>query len=74
MSDSEKNVLKDEPIHGTGHIEDPDAGLSDEERAVIERRLLWKLDLTLMPWVRRPPQAPSPLLLPTELAMNRVQN
>jgi sugar phosphate permease len=51
MSDSEKNVLKDEPIHGTGHIEDPDAGLSDEERAVIERRLLWKLDLTLMPWL-----------------------
>ncbi|TAQ90331.1 hypothetical protein B7494_g1359 [Chlorociboria aeruginascens] len=30
--------------------EDPDAHLSVEERAAIDRRLLWKLDLTLIPW------------------------
>ncbi|OJD31075.1 mfs transporter [Diplodia corticola] len=30
---------------------DPDAGLSDEERAAIDRKLLWKLDLKLIPWL-----------------------
>ncbi|KAI9842448.1 MAG: hypothetical protein M1837_007117 [Sclerophora amabilis] len=30
---------------------DPDAGLSAEERARIDRRLLWKLDLRLIPWL-----------------------
>ncbi|KAJ5820462.1 hypothetical protein N7474_006053 [Penicillium riverlandense] len=32
-------------------LEDPDAGLSDEERAKIDRKLLWKLDLRLVPWL-----------------------
>ncbi|CRG91219.1 putative transporter C1002,16c [Talaromyces islandicus] len=32
-------------------IEDPDQGLSDEERAAIDRKLLWKLDLRLIPWL-----------------------
>ncbi|KAL4884448.1 major facilitator superfamily domain-containing protein [Aspergillus karnatakaensis] len=32
-------------------FEDPDAGLSDEERAKIDRALLWKLDLRLVPWL-----------------------
>ena len=30
---------------------DPDAGLSAEERAKNERKLLWKLDLKLIPWL-----------------------
>ncbi|KAG9236270.1 MFS nicotinic acid transporter-like protein [Amylocarpus encephaloides] len=30
---------------------DPDAHLSEEERAAIDRKLLWKLDLTLIPWL-----------------------
>lgn len=30
---------------------DPDAGCTDEERARIERQLLWKLDLKLIPWL-----------------------
>ncbi|KAL8758229.1 MAG: hypothetical protein Q9199_001639 [Rusavskia elegans] len=30
---------------------DPDAGLSQEEKARIDRRLLWKLDLRLIPWL-----------------------
>ena len=30
---------------------DPDASLSAEERARVDRRLLWKLDLTLIPWL-----------------------
>ncbi|KAL8648712.1 MAG: hypothetical protein Q9226_005887 [Calogaya cf. arnoldii] len=36
--------------HGDLHP-DPDAGLSEEERAKIDRRLLWKLDLRLIPWL-----------------------
>ncbi|KAI9931429.1 hypothetical protein ASPWEDRAFT_169725 [Aspergillus wentii DTO 134E9] len=32
-------------------FEDPDAGLSEEERAKIDRKLLWKLDLQLVPWL-----------------------
>ncbi|KAH8811337.1 MFS nicotinic acid transporter-like protein [Xylogone sp. PMI_703] len=30
---------------------DPDATLSEAERAIIEQKLLWKLDLTLIPWL-----------------------
>ncbi|KAJ6087751.1 hypothetical protein N7467_006665 [Penicillium canescens] len=32
-------------------FEDPDEGLSEEERAKIDRKLLWKLDLRLVPWL-----------------------
>ncbi|KAH8703430.1 putative MFS transporter [Talaromyces proteolyticus] len=32
-------------------VEDPDKGLSDEERAAIDRKLLLKLDLRLIPWL-----------------------
>ncbi|KAG6012769.1 hypothetical protein E4U41_005241 [Claviceps citrina] len=30
---------------------DPDAGLSEAERKEVERKLLWKLDRTLIPWL-----------------------
>lgn len=33
------------------NIVDPDAGLSEEERKAAERKLLWKLDLQLIPWL-----------------------
>ncbi|KAK5043574.1 hypothetical protein LTR84_011381 [Exophiala bonariae] len=32
-------------------LEDPDAGKSDEERAAIDRKLMWKVDLWLIPWL-----------------------
>ncbi|CAN6636524.1 high-affinity nicotinic acid transporter [Trichomonascus vanleenenianus] len=32
-------------------IPDPDAGKSEEEKAEIDRKLLWKLDLHLIPWL-----------------------
>ena len=32
-------------------VPDPDAGLSDAERAKAHRALLWKLDLRLVPWL-----------------------
>jgi len=31
--------------------DDPDAGLSEEERAAIDKKLLWKLDKKLIPWL-----------------------
>lgn len=31
--------------------EDPDAHLSPSERAVVDRKLLWRLDLMLIPWL-----------------------
>ncbi|KAG5990267.1 hypothetical protein E4U54_004142 [Claviceps lovelessii] len=34
-----------------GHVADPDAGLSEAQKKELERKLLWKLDLTLMPWL-----------------------
>ncbi|KAB8299052.1 hypothetical protein EYC80_001179 [Monilinia laxa] len=35
----------------SGLPEDPDANLSDAERKSIDRRLVWKLDLYLIPWL-----------------------
>ncbi|CAN6632744.1 high-affinity nicotinic acid transporter [Trichomonascus vanleenenianus] len=32
-------------------IPDPDAGKSEEEKAAVDRKLLWKLDLHLIPWL-----------------------
>ncbi|KAG5928395.1 hypothetical protein E4U53_002680 [Claviceps sorghi] len=33
------------------HVADPDAGLSEAQKKEVERKLLWKLDLTLIPWL-----------------------
>ncbi|KAH3916039.1 hypothetical protein HBI56_038760 [Parastagonospora nodorum] len=37
--------------HTIENLPDPDAGLSEEERAAHDRKLLWKLDLKLLPWL-----------------------
>lgn len=54
-SDDEKKLGVEpgeyEPAANDGFLPDPDAGLSDEERAAIDRKLLWKLDLKLIPWL-----------------------
>ncbi|KOS23273.1 putative transporter [Escovopsis weberi] len=53
MSDAEKSKTAD--VMSNSEIEqivDPDAGLSEAERAEIERKLLRKLDITIIPWVR----------------------
>ncbi|KAL8713597.1 MAG: hypothetical protein Q9220_002459 [cf. Caloplaca sp. 1 TL-2023] len=54
-SDDEKAVgVRPGGFEELGHGDlppDPDAGLSDEEKAKIDRRLLWKLDLRLIPWL-----------------------
>ncbi|KAF1815390.1 MFS general substrate transporter [Eremomyces bilateralis CBS 781.70] len=51
-SGDEKQVdLKGDIVSADNGIYDPDAHLSPEERAVIERKLLWKLDLRLIPWL-----------------------
>ncbi|KAF7719074.1 MFS-type transporter [Penicillium ucsense] len=50
LADSERHDSHPLPKKLAG-IDDPDAGLSDEERAAIDRKLLWKLDLRLVPWL-----------------------
>ncbi|GAA83570.1 MFS transporter [Aspergillus luchuensis IFO 4308] len=53
MVDTEKATT----VHGSPEesqldfLDDPDEGLSEEERAKIDRALLWKLDLRLIPWL-----------------------
>ncbi|CAI7572062.1 unnamed protein product [Penicillium pancosmium] len=50
LSDPQKdpNALRERNLVD---LEDPDAKLSQEEREAIDRRLLWKLDLRLVPWL-----------------------
>ncbi|KAI9674400.1 MAG: hypothetical protein M1817_001738 [Caeruleum heppii] len=61
-SDSGRSPSDDEKITGVekGEVEtahhshlppDPDAGLSAEERARIDKKLLWYLDIKLIPWL-----------------------
>ncbi|CAI7604650.1 unnamed protein product [Penicillium pancosmium] len=50
LSDAEKDLKADSNERLAG-FEDPDAGLSEEERAKIDRKLLWKLDIRLVPWL-----------------------
>ncbi|KAI6781904.1 uncharacterized protein J7T54_005114 [Emericellopsis cladophorae] len=33
------------------NLPDPDAGLSEEERLAIDKKLMWKVDLWLIPWL-----------------------
>jgi hypothetical protein len=50
-SDHEKHTETNPPQSSSVDVPDPDAGLSDEERAKIDRALLWKLDIRLIPWL-----------------------
>ncbi|KAF2708559.1 MFS nicotinic acid transporter-like protein Tna1 [Pleomassaria siparia CBS 279.74] len=49
LSDEKTTAIA--PGTATVDIPDPDAGLSDEERAAHDKTLLWKLDLKLIPWL-----------------------
>ncbi|KIX00159.1 uncharacterized protein Z518_10296 [Rhinocladiella mackenziei CBS 650.93] len=49
-SDNEKHPESGAPVPILD-IPDPDEGLSEEERRRIDRALLWKLDLQLIPWL-----------------------
>jgi hypothetical protein len=33
------------------NLPDPDAGKSEEERKAIDKKLMWKVDLWLVPWL-----------------------
>ncbi|KAF2034645.1 MFS general substrate transporter [Setomelanomma holmii] len=52
---SEEKEIGHEHVEGERHtienLPDPDEGLSDEERAAHDRKLLWKLDCKLVPWL-----------------------
>lgn len=47
--DPEKSL--DDIHHEDINVHDPDEGLSPEERAAIDKKLVRKLDLQLIPWV-----------------------
>lgn len=51
MSIDEKAIVDNSSNSDADNLVDPDAGLSEQERKVAERRLLWKLDLQLIPWL-----------------------
>ncbi|KAF2112478.1 pantothenate transporter liz1 [Lophiotrema nucula] len=57
-NDSASDEKIGDVAHPLGHrhtqiddLPDPDAGLSEEEKAQHDRKLLWKLDLKLIPWL-----------------------
>ncbi|MCJ1309948.1 hypothetical protein MMC25_003609 [Agyrium rufum] len=50
-SDDEKRIGVVEDKAPDNLPPDPDEGLSDEEKAAIDRKLLWKLDIKLIPWL-----------------------
>lgn len=43
------NKERDELLASLG---DPDEGLSDEERRKLDKKLMWKVDLWIVPWLR----------------------
>ncbi|KAH0836259.1 hypothetical protein AYO21_10219 [Fonsecaea monophora] len=49
-SENEKHVESGVPVDVIA-VPDPDEGLSEEERKRIDRKLLWKLDIQLIPWL-----------------------
>ncbi|KAH7027860.1 major facilitator superfamily transporter [Microdochium trichocladiopsis] len=44
-------ALERERAEQLARLPDPDAGKSPEERAEIDRKLMWKVDLWLIPWL-----------------------
>ncbi|KAK4132773.1 MFS general substrate transporter [Trichocladium antarcticum] len=53
-NDKEKESSDGNRSHAEGEVDlptDPDSHLSPAERAEIDRKLLWKLDLKLLPWL-----------------------
>lgn len=55
MSDNETEKVREVHQNYVGTLrdlpEDPDAGLTGDERAARDRKLVWRLDLVLMPWL-----------------------
>ncbi|KAJ9293744.1 hypothetical protein DTO217A2_9257 [Paecilomyces variotii] len=50
-SELEKDLESKPTATRAEFIDDPDDGLSEEEKAKIDRKLLWRLDLMLIPWL-----------------------
>lgn len=53
MSDSEKHgaALDTSSNSEPDNFYDPDAGLTEEQKLIEDRKLMWKVDLALMPWL-----------------------
>lgn len=50
-SANEMMPVKADPLGVLNSVPDPDAGLSDEERIKLDKKLMWKIDLFLIPWL-----------------------
>lgn len=51
-ADVEKTELRQDSLGSIRDLpEDPDAGLTDQERRAIDRKLVWRLDWMLIPWL-----------------------
>ncbi|KAL2136207.1 hypothetical protein VTI74DRAFT_5085 [Chaetomium olivicolor] len=48
---SDANRSHDSTTYGVEMPEDPDAHLTAEEKAEVDRKLVWKLDWILLPWL-----------------------
>lgn len=46
-----QSALEAERAQLLAALPDPDAGKTDEERAAIDRKLMWRVDLHLVPWL-----------------------
>ncbi|KAH8736147.1 major facilitator superfamily domain-containing protein [Ilyonectria robusta] len=51
IGDSKPIGIHHERAQMLADLRDPDEGKSDEERASIDRKLLWRVDLYLIPWL-----------------------
>ncbi|KND92941.1 putative transporter [Tolypocladium ophioglossoides CBS 100239] len=51
MSATDKGIVDNSSNSEVDNFADPDAGLTEEEKLAAERKLLWKLDLRLIPWL-----------------------
>lgn len=46
-----KSSIKEDPTGVLNIVADPDAELSEEERHRLNKKLTWKIDLYLIPWL-----------------------
>ncbi|KAF2017964.1 MFS general substrate transporter [Aaosphaeria arxii CBS 175.79] len=51
IASSDVESAEAKPVVDYDELPDPDAGKSDEERAKLDKALVWKIDLWLIPWL-----------------------
>jgi len=49
--DLKASTVENERAELLANLPDPDAGKSDEEKKALDKKLMWKVDLWLVPWL-----------------------